>query len=264
MTVVWAIANQKGGVGKTTTTLALGAELALRGHQVLLVDMDPHASLTRAFGLLAEPPPRGVLDLFEHDLAPLHPLVRSSELPGLCYIAAQSSLATLERRSASQPGLGRAVATALARDAGDFDYVLLDCSPTLGLLMVNALAAADHVVIPTQTEPLALHGLQGMWRTAQMIGRSRGRPLRASVLPTLFDRRTRVGVETLATMQGLYGDSVWSEAIPNDTRMCSAGELIRQGPPRMQPGRALGAYRRALDWLLNEQGAARPIEGALA
>jgi len=260
MSKVWAIANQKGGVGKTTTTLALGAELALRGYKVLLMDLDAHASLTRAFGLPADPPPRGVLELFEDESVSLQSLIRPSEMPGLSYVAAQSGLATLERRSATQPGLGRAVATALAREGGAFDHILLDCSPTLGLLMVNALAAADHVVIPTQTEPLALHGLQGMWKTTQMIGRSRGRPLPVSILPTMFDRRTRVGVETLATMQEQYGDDVWSEAIPNDTRMCSSDELIRQGSQRLQAGRALSAYRRALDWLVSEQLVEQPIE----
>ena len=260
MTKIWAVANQKGGVGKTTTTLALGAELAMRGHQVLLMDLDPHASLTRAFGLPADPPPRGVLELFDDGQVSLQSLIRASEMPGLAYVAAQPGLATLERRSATQPGLGRAVATALAREADAFDHVLLDCSPTLGLLMVNALAAADHVVIPTQTEPLALHGLQGMWRTARMIGRSRGRPLSMSILPTLFDRRTRVGVETLAAMQDQYGDAVWSEAIPNDTRMCSAVELVRQSSQRLQSGRALSAYRRALDWLISGQAAEQPVE----
>jgi chromosome partitioning protein len=264
MTRIWAIANQKGGVGKTTTTLALGAELAMRGWNVLLMDLDPHASLTRAFGLPAEPQPRGVLELFEQEQAPLQALVRPSEMPRLSFVAAQSGLATLERRSASQPGLGRAIATALACHGDAFDHVLLDCSPTLGLLMVNALAAADHLVIPTQTEPLALHGLQGMWRTAQMIGRSRGRALPVSILPTLFDRRTRVGIDTLASMQEQYGENVWSDAIPNDTRMCGAEELIRQGSQRLQSGRALKAYRRALDWLVSEQWVDEPAEEALA
>ena len=103
-----------------------------------------------------------------------------------------------------------------------------------------------------------------MWRTAQMIGRSRGRARSVSILPTLFDRRTRVGVDTLASMQEQYGEDVWSDAIPNDTRMCSAEELIRQGSQRLQSGRALKAYRRALDWLVSEQWIDAPVEVALA
>lgn len=247
---VWAIANQKGGVGKTTTTLALGRGLAMRGKRVLLVDLDPHSSLTRAFGVAADPPPAGVLDLFDHADAELAPLVRATEIEHLSFIAAQTALATLERRSATQPGLGLALANALARGGQAFDYVLFDCPPTLGLLMVNALAAADRVIIPTQTEPLALHGLNGMCRTTDMIERSRRRPLPVSILPTLHDRRTRTGNDTLRQMQELHGERVWEDAIPNDTRICNVDVLTQSVPASAYPGRGLSAYRRALDWLL--------------
>ncbi|KRG71038.1 ParA family protein [Pseudoxanthomonas dokdonensis] len=248
---VWAIANQKGGVGKTTTTLALGRALAIRGARVLLVDLDPHASLTRAFGLPAEPAPAGVLDLFDRPDSELQQLARSSDIEHLAYLPAQTALATLERRSATQPGLGLALSNALARGGHAYDHVLFDCAPTLGLLMVNALAAADHLVIPTQTEPLALHGLNGMLRTAAMIERSRQRELLVSVLPTLHDRRTRTGNETLKAMQDAHGERVWDDAIPNDTRLCRIQVLTESSLPNAYPGRALSAYRRALDWLLN-------------
>ncbi len=247
---VWAIANQKGGVGKTTTTLALGRGLALRGERVLLIDLDPHSSLTRAFGVALDPPPAGVLDLFEPDGADLGPLVRTTEIENLSFIAAQTALATLERRSATQPGLGLALSNALARGGEAFDYVLFDCPPTLGLLMVNALAAADRVVIPTQTEPLSLHGLAGMCRTTDMIERSRRRPLPVSILPTLHDKRTRTGNETLRQMQEQYGERVWEDAIPNDTRICNIEAMTHAAPPAQYPGRGLSAYRRALDWIL--------------
>ncbi len=247
---VWAIANQKGGVGKTTTTLALGRGLAMRGRHVLLVDLDPHASLTRAFGVAAEPPPAGVLELFEEAPPELARLARPTEIENLAFVAAQTQLATLERRSSTQPGLGMALSNAMARAGHAYDYVLFDCPPTLGLLMVNALAAADHVVVPTQTEPLALHGLKGMCRTAEMIQRSRHRPLPVSILPTLHDRRTRTGQETLKAMQDEYGGCVWNDAIPNDTRICSVEALTHSAPAAQYPGRGLSAYRRALDWLL--------------
>lgn len=247
---VWAIANQKGGVGKTTTTLALGRGLAMRGHRVLLVDLDPHASLTRAFGVATDPQPAGVLDLFDEQPPALATLARATEIENLSFIAAQTPLATLERRSATQPGLGLALSNALARGGHAWDFVLFDCPPTLGLLMVNALAAADHVIIPTQTEPLALHGLKGMCRTADMIQRSRHRVLPVSILPTLYDKRTRTGADTLKAMQDEYGERVWNDAIPNDTRICSVDALTRSSPAAQYPGRGLSAYRRALDWLL--------------
>ena len=247
---VWAIANQKGGVGKTTTTLALGRGLAMRGSRVLLIDLDPHASLTRAFGVSSEPPPTGVLNLFDDPSTELARVVRPSEIEHLSFVAAQTALATLERRSATQPGLGLALSNAISRSGTAYDYVMFDCPPTLGLLMVNALAAADHLIIPTQTEPLALHGLKGMCRTVDMIQRSRHRELPVSILPTLYDKRTRTGAETLKAMQDEYGGRVWNDAIPNDTRICSVDALTRSSPPAQYPGRGLSAYRRALDWLL--------------
>src|SRR5690349_7347814 len=97
---IWAIANQKGGVGKTTTTLALGRGLATLGHRVLLIDLDPHSSLTRAFNVPLDPPPAGVLELFGTPPAELASLAHRSPVPGVDYICAQAALATLERRSA--------------------------------------------------------------------------------------------------------------------------------------------------------------------
>ncbi|MCW4455181.1 ParA family protein [Flavobacterium sp. MXW15] len=247
---IWAIANQKGGVGKTTTTLSLGRGLAAQGKRVLLIDLDPHASLTRAFGVPLEPAPHGVLDLFAAPPAELSALANASDIPGLDYICAQAALATLERRSANQPGLGLALQNALVRHAGRHDYILLDCAPTLGLLMINALAAADRLVIPTQAEPLALHGLDGMVRTADMVERSRRRPLPVSILPTLFDRRTRAGNETLKQMQDRHGPRVWEDAIPVDTRICNPATLTVPAVAGEYPGRGLSAYRRALEWIM--------------
>ncbi len=257
---IWAVANQKGGVGKTTTTLALGRGLAALGHRVLLIDLDPHASLTRAFGVAVDPPPAGVLELFATPPAELASLCHGSDVPGLAYVCAQAALATLERRSANQPGLGLALQNALAQHAGRHDYILLDCAPTLGLLMINALAAADRLIIPTQAEPLALHGLDGMVRTGEMVERSRRRPLPMSILPTLFDRRTRAGNESLRHMQDKHGARVWEDAIPVDTRISQAAALTQPVVGDDYPGRGLAAYRRALNWVLSDD--ARALEQA--
>lgn len=166
----------------------------------------------------------------------------------------------MERRSANQPGLGLALQNALGRHQGQHDYILLDCAPTLGLLMINALAAADRLIIPTQAEPLALHGLDGMVRTGEMVERSRRRPLPISILPTLFDRRTRAGNESLRTMQDRHGTRVWEDAIPIDTRISNAAGLTLPSVGEDYPGRGLAAYRRALNWILGED--ARALEQA--
>ncbi len=246
----WAIANQKGGVGKTTTSLLLARGLANAGHRVLLLDLDPHASLTRAFEIPTDPPPAGTHDLFNSGNASLIELARYTEIPDLQVVAAQPALATLERRGATQPGLGLALGRALHTVRELYDYVLMDCPPTLGLLMVNALAAADRLIVPTQTDPLALHGLAGMLRTAEMVERSRRRPLPRHVLPTLFDRRTRSGVQSLDELQDRYGDKVWPYAVPMDTRLRDAAALVRVEPPE---GRGVDAYRRALKWLMSTE-----------
>jgi chromosome partitioning protein len=248
----WAIANQKGGVGKTTTSLLLARGLATSGHRVLLLDLDPHASLTRAFEVPADPPPSGTHDLFNGSSASLLELARYTQIPDLQLVAAQAALATLERRGATQPGLGLALGRALHTVREVYDYVLMDCPPTLGLLMVNALAAADRLIVPTQTDPLALHGLADMLRTAEMVERSRRRPLPRHVLPTLFDRRTRTGVQSLYELQDRYGDRVWPHAVPMDTRLRDAAALVRAEPP---DGRGVDMYRRALKWLLETEAA---------
>lgn len=256
---IWAVANQKGGVGKTTTTLALGRALCLRNKRVLLIDLDPHASLTRAFGVDEFPPPRGVMELFAEPAVALHALACDSQLPGLQYVCAQPALATLERRSATAPGLGLALQKALQDPALAHDYVLMDCAPQLGLLMINALAAADRVIIPTQTEPLALHGLEGMVRTARMVEKSRNRPLPLSIVPTLHDKRTRAGTDSLHTMQKRHGALVWEDAVALDTKLSSAGLLTQPASSDAYPGRGLAAYRRVLDWILANEFASSGV-----
>ncbi len=246
----WAIANQKGGVGKTTTSLCLARGLATDGARVLLLDLDPHASLTRAFGIPSDPPPAGSHDLFAAHGAGIPAVRRDSAVHNLQVVAAQPALATLERRGATQPGLGLALGRALHGVRNEYDYALLDCPPTLGLLMVNALAAADRLVIPTQTDPLALHGLADMLRTADMVERSRRRALPRHILPTLFDRRTRSGVQSLEELRERHGERVWPGVVPMDTRLRDAHALTAAELPE---SRGLEAYARALAWLLRDE-----------
>lgn len=243
---IWAIANQKGGVGKTTSTLCLARGLAEASQRVLLLDLDPHASLTRAFAVPTDPPPQGTHELFNGRA--IIGLAMPTGVSNIDLIPAQPALATLERRSATQPGLGLALGRALQAVHARYDYVLLDCPPTLGLLMVNALAAADRLVIPTQTDPLALHGLEGMLRTAAMVERSRARALSRQILPTLYDKRTRSGTQSLEHLQTHPDAAVCPTAIPVDTRLRDAIALA--SPARIN-GRGIEAYGEALLWLLD-------------
>jgi chromosome partitioning protein len=247
----WAIANQKGGVGKTTTTLCLGRQLADSGARVLLVDLDPHASLSHPFKVQEYPPPAGSHDLFNQhgqaDARPITALARDTDIAGLQIVPAQPALATLERRGATQPGLGLALGRALHDARRHYDFALLDCPPTLGLLMVNALAAADSLIAPTQTDPLALHGLEDMLRTADMVERSRRRVLARQIIHTLHDKRTRSGVQSLELLRERHGANVWPGVVPMDTRLRDAEALTAATLPH---SRGTEAYAHAASWLL--------------
>ena len=219
---IWAVANQKGGVGKTTSVVALGGLLAESGKRVLVVDLDPHGSLTSWFGYDPDTIAHSVFDLFQHqgkvpDGLPAQ-LITETSCPGLSLLPASTALATLERRMVGVEGMGLIVSRALTQLWDDFDYVLLDNTPSLGVLMVNALAAAQHLIIPVQTEFLAIKGLERMLHTLTMIMRSQKNQLSYTIVPTLFDRRTQASVKSLNQLRKTHSDTLWRFAIPVDTK----------------------------------------------
>jgi len=225
---IWSIANQKGGVGKTTSVVSLGGLLAEQGHRVLVIDLDPHGSLTSYFRYDPDSLETSLYDLFFEkrckDLDFIHKVIKPTSRKGVDLLPSTTALATLERQVSGQDGMGLVLAKTLAQVWDEYDYALLDTPPILGVLLVNALAACQRLVIPTQTEHLALKGLERMVHTLRMVMNSQSRQLPFLIVPTLFDRRTHASMNTLKEMRRQYPENIWQEAIPVDTKFRDASQ----------------------------------------
>lgn len=220
----WVVANQKGGVGKTTTTLTLGALLASRGKKVLLIDLDPHGSLTSYLKYDPDSVEGSMYEVFMSS-GSINEYCNETNIHGVYFLPASPALATLDRQFGFQQGAGIALKQALSQLELEFDYVLIDCPPTLGILMINALAAADFLIIPVQTEYLALKGLERMKHTLAMIARARNDSIPVLIVPSLYDRRTRASRDTLEKLYEGYSDELWDLVIPIDTQLRDASKM---------------------------------------
>ncbi|MEK6748905.1 MAG: ParA family protein [Pseudomonadota bacterium] len=218
-----AVSNQKGGVGKTTTTVNLAGFLAKQGRRTLAVDLDAHGSLTAYFGYDVETIEKNVYRLFT-GATQTKDLISSTQIPLLDILASSSALVTLDKHLGAQPGKGLVLRDALTALKQRYDYIIVDCPPVLGILMVNALAACDRLVVPVQTEVMALRGLDRMMHTLQMVKQSLRREVNTLIVPTMYDRRTRAGVEALQQLRSRYGALVWDGVIPEDTYLREASK----------------------------------------
>ena len=221
---VWAIANQKGGVGKTTTAVTLAGALSKQGKSVLLVDLDPHGSMTSYFKFDPDTQEPSVYHLFQTPAVPLQEVIVDTAVDGIKLIPSSIAIATLDRQLGTQEGKGLVIKKALANCKDQFDYCLIDCPPLLGILMVNALASASTLLVPVQTEFLAIKGLERMLHTLNMILRARKEPLDYMIVPTMFDRRTRAAIESLRQLRKSYGEQIWEGVIPVDTKFREASQ----------------------------------------
>lgn len=259
---VWTVANQKGGVGKTTTSVALGGLAAEQGLRVLLLDLDPHGSLSAYFRQDPDAQTLSSFTLFQErkELTPasVRRLIIPTSYANLSVLPAATALATLERQAIGQDGMGLVVSQALAKIAGDYDLVIIDSPPLLGVLMINALAACQRLVIPVQTEYLALKGLERMVHTLDMMGRSRKSSLDYTIAPTMYDRRTQASVSSLRAIRNSYPQHAWPGKIPIDTKFRDASKA--GVPPHLYDSgsRGVAAYSSLLKFLFNSQLVKRP------
>jgi len=217
-----AVANQKGGVGKTTTTVNLGAALAELGYRVLVIDLDPQGNATTGLGIDARHFEQSMYDVIMRDV-PLEDCIEPTSVKNLFVAPATIDLAGVEIELV--PAFSRELRLRRAIDAviDDFDFVLIDCPPSLGLITVNGLAAAHEVLVPIQCEYYALEGLSQLLRNVHLVSTSLNPRLEVSMIVlTMYDARTRLAVDVANEVRSHFADKVCRSVIPRTVRLSEA------------------------------------------
>ncbi len=250
---VWAIANQKGGVGKTTTAVNMAGILAEKGNRVLLIDLDPHGSLSSYLGVDPETVENSIFDLFQQVAEKTPPqvtkVIQPTQFDRLFLIPSSTAVATLEKQLGTKSGMGLVLKQVLNKVTEKFDNVIIDCPPMLGLLMINALATCKRVIIPVQTEHLAIKGMERMLRSIKMIQHSLNVDLAYTILPTMYDQRTLASRGSLQVLQEQHKDKMTKIIIPVDTRLRDASHLGKPLNYMKGESQGLKGYRKLVNAL---------------
>jgi chromosome partitioning protein len=247
MTTIVAIANEKGGVAKTTSTLSIGAALVESGQEILLVDLDPQANLTLALGIQPAEIRRSVADLLLGN-TPILSVSRETSVPGLDLIPASGEMLLVERFLYVRQNYEHLLRKALAK-ASMYSMVLLDCPPSLGALTINALTASDLLIIPTQCEFFSAHSLREMLDLIRNIRQRSNPTLRYRVMITMLGK-TRVHRALQEQIRSAFGTAVFATAIENDTKLreCPVvGKPITEYAPESRAAQQYRALAQELD-----------------
>jgi chromosome partitioning protein len=224
---VICVTNQKGGVGKTTTCVNLAASLAATQRRVLLIDMDPQANATMGSGIDKNSIERSICDVLLDDV-PISEVLQTPPEGGFTVVPSNQDLTSAEVELVQKPDREFRLRKALQPVVGQYDYVLIDCPPALNMLTVNALTAADSVLIPMQCEYFALEGLSALIGTIDKI-RATANPKLAihGILRTMFDPRNNLANEVSAQLHAHFGDRVFNTVIPRNVRLAEAPSFGR-------------------------------------
>ncbi|MGB4338651.1 MAG: AAA family ATPase [Bacillota bacterium] len=252
---VIAVANQKGGTGKTTTAVNLAAYLAMSGRRVLLVDMDPQGNATSGFGIDKRKLKACVYNVLIEDV-PLKSVMVPSGVEGLLVAPATLSLAGAEIELVNLMSREQRLKRALSEVRISFDYVLVDCPPSLGLLTINALTAADSVLVPIQCEFYALEGLSQLLRTIEMVRYHLNPGLEIEgVVLTMYDSRTNLSQQVVEDVRRNIGERVFETTIPRNVRLSEAPSYGLPIPLYDSKSKGAEAYRNLALEIMKGEGA---------
>lgn len=245
---VIGVANQKGGVGKTTSTVSLGAALAEYGRKVLLVDFDPQGALSVSLGINANTLDLTIYELLTDANCHVGDVIITTDIPGLDLVPSNIDLSAAEVQLVNEVGREQALARALAPIIPEYDVILIDCQPSLGLLTLNALAASDDVIIPMQAEYFAMRGVALLTDTIdKVVARVNPKVTLLGVLATMYDPRTLHSREVLATVQQRFGDKIFKTVITKTVKFpdsAVAGEPITTFASSSQGAQAYRQFAR--------------------
>lgn len=248
------IANQKGGVGKTTTTINLAASLALAEKDILVIDTDPQGNLTSGLGINRDDLQKSLYDIYT-EKQPIEDVIAETQVPHLYIIPSNIDLLGVEVEIVGRHGRERILADAILKVKSSYRYIFIDCPPSLGLLTLNGIVAADSIIVPVQCEYFSLEGLGLLSRTLKLVRSSFNPSLDIEgILLTMFDPRNTLSHQVAEEVRKFFGDKVYHTLIPRNVTL---GEAPSHGKPAiLYDARSKGAqsYLSLAKEILNENG----------
>ena len=221
-THIIAIANQKGGVGKTTSAVNISSELAIQGKSVLLIDFDPQGSATSGMGVSLLEEGQDLFDVFFERIT-LNDIIRQTQVAGLMIAPASKDLVGLEIELGKKPGRELILKTEIANLNVHFDYIIIDCPPSSGLLTLNAMGVAQYILIPLQTEYYALEGISALMNTINFVKSTFNSTLEIlGVFSTMYDSRTKLSAQVEEEVRGYFQDKMFGTRVPRNIKLSEA------------------------------------------